>query len=494
MIDRRDFLYTMGALALVPSACSRDEQASRGERVNDIHSQLNPTRVADIVRPESVQSVRDVLRRAVREGRAVSIAGGRHAMGAQQFGTGTIHIDTRGLDRVLNFDREKGTIEVEAGIQWPELVEAYLEPQDGQEGQWGIAQKQTGADRLCIGGSLAANAHGRALTRKPLVADVESFTLVDADGEVRHCSREENAELFALAIGGYGLFGVIATVTLRLVPRQKVERVVQVITADDLIMSIDRRVADGFVYGDFQFAIDPNSDDFLHRGVFSCYRPVDPSTPIDANQRALSEDDWRSLLAGAHRNKAEAFERYVEHYLSTSGQVYWSDTHQMSTYLDHYHGPLDQLLGADVPASEMITEIYVPRPQLADFLAEVAEDFRANDVSVIYGTVRMIERDDESFLAWARERFACTIFNLHTVHSPEGLEHSADAFRRLIDMAIRRGGSYFLTYHKYARRDQVESCYPQFAEFLRLKRQHDPDERFQSDWYRHYRTMFADVL
>jgi hypothetical protein len=27
-------------------------------------------------------------------------------------------------------------------------------------------------------------------------------------------------------------------------------------------------------------------------------------------------------------------------------------------------------------------------------------------------------------------------------------------------------------------------------EFLALKRQHDPDERFQSTWYRHYRHMF----
>ncbi|MEE8623381.1 MAG: hypothetical protein V3T27_05805, partial [Alphaproteobacteria bacterium] len=33
-----------------------------------------------------------------------------------------------------------------------------------------------------------------------------------------------------------------------------------------------------------------------------------------------------------------------------------------------------------------------------------------------------------------------------------------------------------------------------FAEFLRLKRKHDPAERFQSDWYRHYRAMFADTL
>ena len=34
----------------------------------------------------------------------------------------------------------------------------------------------------------------------------------------------------------------------------------------------------------------------------------------------------------------------------------------------------------------------------------------------------------------------------------------------------------------------------QFAEFLRLKKRYDPEERFQSDWYRHYRTMFADIL
>jgi len=120
----------------------------------------------------------------------------------------------------------------------------------------------------------------------------------------------------------------------------------------------------------------------------------------------------------------------------------------------------------------------------------VREDFRKNKVELIYGTVRLIERDDESFLPWAKQPYACTIFNLHTVHSPEGLERSADAFRRLIDMAARRGGTYYLTYHRYASRKQIETCYPQFSEFLQLKKQHDPEERFQSDWYRHHRAMF----
>jgi FAD/FMN-containing dehydrogenase len=114
-------------------------------------------------------------------------------------------------------------------------------------------------------------------------------------------------------------------------------------------------------------------------------------------------------------------------------------------------------------------------------------------VNLIYGTIRLIERDDESFLAWAKKPYACIIFNLHTVHTAEGLLESAKAFRRLIEVAIHRGGSYYLTYHKYATREQVLGCYPQFPEFLSFKKKYDPEERFQSDWYRHYKSMFTEV-
>ena len=62
----------------------------------------------------------------------------------------------------------------------------------------------------------------------PFINDVESFRLVTSRGNLLNCSREENAELFRLAIGGYGLFGFIYSATLRLVPRRKLERVVEV--------------------------------------------------------------------------------------------------------------------------------------------------------------------------------------------------------------------------------------------------------------------------
>ena len=201
-------------------------------------------------------------------------------MGGQQFCDGGVMLDTRPLARVLHFDSAAGTIEVEAGMMWPALLAYLQEAQAGRSHAWGIAQKQTGADRLSLGGAVAANAHGRGLAMAPIVGDIEALTLVGADGEPRRCSREENAELFRLVLGGYGLFGVVYSVTLRLAPLRKLERVVEVRSLDGIPAAFDSRIAAGFLYGDFQFAVDPASPGFLNDGVFSCYRPVADDTPI----------------------------------------------------------------------------------------------------------------------------------------------------------------------------------------------------------------------
>ena len=489
MIDRREFLKLTGLTAALPYVAVGENPS--GVIVNDVHSQLNATRVHRIVQPGTLDAVRDALRAARREGRAVCIGGGRHAMGSQAFATDGIMIDIRQLNRVLAFDAERGLMEVESGMQWPQLLAELTSVQRGHEKQWGFSQKQTGADRLTMGGCLSANVHGRGLTLPPFIGDVESFTLLDARGELLKCSRTENADLFRLTIGGYGLFGLIYSVTLRLVPRRKVQRIVEVRNIDGISAAFADRIRDGFLYGDFQYSIDTDSDGFLRQGVFSCYRPVPDLTPIPEVQKELAETDWTDLLYLAHASKADAFKRYAGYYLTTNGQVYWSDEHQMSIYPDNYHVSIDRQLKAEHKATEAITEIYCEREALERFMADVREDARRNKVEIIYGTIRLIEQDTESFLAWAKKSYACVIFNLHVVHTPEGIHHAAEAFRRLIDIGIKYGGSYYPTYHKYATRQQVETCYPQFPEFLKLKRKYDAAEVFQSDWYRHYRKMFA---
>jgi len=486
MLTRREFIRTAALFALAPGILAEPE---REIWVNDVHSQLNRTRVRKLLTPRTRDELAEIVRSASRKGLPISVSGCRHSMGGQQFATDSICIDARSLDRVISFDRERGLIEAEAGIQWPKLIRTYLDAQRDSATQWGIAQKQTGADAFTLGGSLSSNVHGRGLAMKPLISNIESFTLLNADGQSIHCSRDENGELFRAAIGGYGLFGLIDSVTLRLVPRKKLRRVVEIIHADDLPKRFEERIAQKFLYGDFQFSVNEKSPDFLQRGVFSCYEPIDEHEPIVA-KKELRDDNWLDLLRLAYTDREKAFKRYSDYYLSTNGQTYWSDTNQLSAYLPNYAQKIREQIGGE-ESSLIITEIYVPRASLSDFLAQAAELLCSNRTIVIYGTVRLIEKDDESFLAWAKEPYACIIFNLLTFHTPSGIEASARSFRGLIDLAIPHGGSYYLTYHKFAKPEQVMACYPQFKQFLELKRKYDPTERFQSDWYRYYRKLFA---
>ena len=48
----------------------------------------------------------------------------------------------------------------------------------------------------------------------------------------------------------------------------------------------------------------------------------------------------------------------------------------------------------------------------------------------------------------------------------------------------------FEDFQKFSK-EQLEAAHSRFAEFLREKRRFDPHDRFQSDWYRHHRDMFA---
>ncbi len=493
MLTRRELpksspLFGVAAAPPAPRWTVRGD-GPEGIEVNDVQSKLNATCVREIRKPVSLDDVHAAVRDARRRTCQISVAGGRHAMGGQQFGGDTILVDMTDFNQIVAFDRTSGQVTVEAGIEWPELIHALAVAQSGRPDAWAIREKQTGVDRVSLGGSLAANVHGRGLKFPPIVGDVESFVLLDASGNLHTCSRRENQELFSLAIGGYGLFGIIVHITLRLVRRTKVQRIVEVIPVKDLLSRVSSRVADGFVYGDCQYSTDLDVSPESHAGVFSCYRPVAADTPIPDGQKQLAAEDWVELYKLARNDKKNAFEKYSRYYLSTDRQIYWSDTHQLAGSFDAHRTAVDACRG-----TEMITEVYVSREIFLPFIARVRQDYIDHAVDMTYGTIRFIQKDVDTFLPWARESAVCLVCNLHVRHTDEGKRKAAEDFRRIIDRTIEFGGRYYLTYHRWATRRQVETCYPQLVDFLRLKTKYDPQAVFQSEWYRHYRRMFADKL
>lgn len=467
------------------------------ELVNDTHSLLNPTRVAEIHRVTNTGEIVSLVRSAAKREMKVAVCGARHAMGGQQFATDGLLIDMTGMNQILELDADKGVVTIQAGINWQQLIEGLKQIQSEvpKEHTWVIAQKPTGADDLTLGGSLSANVHGRGLTMKPLISDVEEFSLIDVDGNLKKINRTNDPDLFSLVIGGYGLFGIIVEIKLRLLRFCNLERCVSVVRSSELAEIFTMRIKEGHVYGDFQFAIDHEQENFLTEGIFSSYKVAEPGMTASVDGKKLSMDEWRELLYLAHFNKKLAYEKYKSHYLASNGQIYASDTHQLSTYLAGYHEDLDknhQHIGnRGQRSSEVIGEHYVPLRALDEFLRSAATILREEQADIVYGTVRLISKDDESFLPWAKDDFACTIFNIHTVHDELGKEKTQNAFRRLIQLSLSLGGSFYLTYHCYALRKQIETCYPRFQKFLQMKMQYDSHEMFASNWWMHHKQLFC---
>ncbi|PZM81354.1 MAG: hypothetical protein DKT66_19255 [Candidatus Melainabacteria bacterium] len=468
-----------------------DDLKNKNTRANDVHSKLNSTKHKEIIKVVSGKEVQTLLTSEQYAGDAFSIAGGRHSMGGQQFLFDGILIDTSLLNKVVDFSPIEGLITVQSGMLWRDLVSELAKLNEKLGCDWSIIQKPTGADDISIGGSLGSNIHGRVLGRKPFIADIERFTAILANGQRINVSRFENEELFRLAIGGYGMFCFVENITIRLIKSTKLHRRVELTNSTELVHRFEQLQAQGATYGDFQFCIDAAAPTFLSKGILSAYFPVDSATTDDTGGLKLNERDWRELLSLAHTDKTRAFNMYSQHYIRTNGQIYSSQTFQLSLYVPDYHSSLDR--ECHVKGSEMITELYVPKTKLHDFLETAKAALKQQCADVIYGTVRFIEKDEESFLAWAKNDFACIIFNLHVNPDQLSLLRAKNSFRTLIDIALSFSGSYYLTYHRYATREQVLAAYPQFGSFIEKKFEYDPQGKFRSTWFNKMCLVFEPI-
>src|SRR6185436_19905025 len=109
------------------------------------------------------------------------------------------------LSRILGVDERTGLVEVQANTPWRSIADR-LRPGDEQAAT-------TRTTMATVGESIAANSAGP--DGRPAVVHVESLTVVTLEGELKRISRHAHRELFALTVGGQGLFGALYSVTLR---------------------------------------------------------------------------------------------------------------------------------------------------------------------------------------------------------------------------------------------------------------------------------------
>ena len=471
------FVCAAVLLAALVLGCTRPENSrspADSLLVNDV-STLNATRVAGIVRAQRVATLKEAVRRARLEGLRISVAGARHSQGGHQFTEGGLLLDMTDFDDILEVDPVHRTVTVEAGATWAEVQEA-LHPHG-----LSVAVMQS-SNIFTVGGSISVNAHGRDPRHGPIISTVRAFHLLTPSGEVVEVSREKNADLFGLALGGFGLFGVILDVELEVKPNVLCER---------RITAMDYAAYPGY----FKEHIRGRTDVALESARLSIapglrfLRDLYSSEHVEiagpCNQPLVGQANVGRDRLMFDLSRRWGWGKRLRWFLQTrvterpGSKEVVSRNNAMRPAIDFLEHRSDR-------DADILQEYFVPIDSLVGFIDDARAIMEAHRVNMLHNAIRFVPKNTEAFLSYATEDMLAVVLYINVETTDAGVARAALWTRSLAEAALARGGTYYLAYQRFPTRDQLRRAYPRIDEFFAKKLEYDPSRRFSNKFYEEY--------
>ncbi len=439
-------------------------------------SRMNKTRVAenwDVPSnvDEAERKLRELLHRAQESGLHVSIAGARHSMGGQTIYPGGININMRPLNG-MGLDEARNLLHVQAGATWAEII-----PYMDKHGR--SIQVMQSDNAFTVGGSLSVNCHGWQYGRPPVASTVESFRLMKADGKVVRCSRSENKELFSLALGGYGLFGVILDADLHVVANERLRLEQALVPLGRAMQAFDRKIREKPGVRMVYARLNTTPANIFDEVLINMFYPDSGPIPqlVQADSRWMARAVFRGS-AGNDYGKGMRWEAETKVLPYLQGTVF-SRNQLMNDSPEWY-------LDRSAETTDILHEYFVPREGAGSFLLQAKKIIRGHNADLLNVTVRDVEEDPDTFLRYADKHMIAFVMFFSQPRTEQGDRKMQDITTELVDAALKVGGRYYLPYRLHATVEQFHRAYPQSEEFFRLKRQYDPQEIFQNQFYIKY--------
>ncbi|XP_062346754.1 LOW QUALITY PROTEIN: L-gulonolactone oxidase-like [Cinclus cinclus] len=168
-------------------------------------------------RPRSVEEIREILELARQRGKRVKVVGGGHSPSdiacSEDF---MIHMGK--INRILQVDKERLQVKVEAGILLSEL--------NPELDKHGMALANLGAvSEVTAAGVIGTGTHNTGIGHGILPTQVVAVSLLLASGEILECSESVNPEVFQAARLHLGCLGIVTSVTFQCVPQFRLREV-----------------------------------------------------------------------------------------------------------------------------------------------------------------------------------------------------------------------------------------------------------------------------
>jgi FAD/FMN-containing dehydrogenase len=480
-ISRRALLGTAAAAALIRAVPARAQSPAKPLVLDDA-SRLNATPMARHWRPARItgepwlDALRAELKAAAAEGRPVALGAARHSMGGQALMRDGVAmtLDVKpGAEPWIELDRSARTFRVAAGARWRQVI-GVLDPVG-----FSPAVMQSNHD-FGVAATFSVNAHGWPAPYGPFGSTVRSLRLMLASGDVVTCSPTENAELFSLAMGGYGLFGVIVDLEAAMVENVLLRPAYELMPAAQLgprfVTSLAQDASVRMAYG--RLAVDAQR--FLGEALLVTLRPVTGVPPAATSGGlfvTLSREVFRAQIGSDRAKRARWYAETVAGPKTSSG---------IASRNRLLNEPVANLAGRDRSRTDILHEYFLPAEGLEPFFAACRTAIPGSRQDLLNITLRYVQEDRTSALAFARgDRVAAVmLFSQKVTQADE--EDMMTMTRRLIDAALDAGGSFYLPYRLHARPDQVARAYPRLDEVAARKREYDPGLLFRNTMWHRY--------
>ncbi|BDT61404.1 FAD-binding protein [Massilia varians] len=453
-----------GLLALSPSHAL----AASGIAIPNITG-LYPVEVARVAAPRSTEEVAQAVRAWPGK---IAVGGGRYSMGGQVAITGGLHLDMRGMTRLVRLDAGARVARVQAGMRWRDLQDA-LDP-------LGLAvHTMQSFSNFTVGGAVSVNAHGRYVGNGPVVNSVRALQLVLADGSVVEATRSLNAALFRAAVGGYGAVGVITEVELDLAQNTRIERSVETVGLDDYPAWFQRMTdAGGCIFHNADL-LPPLFD----APVAVSWRRTGKALTETARLVARGQSyglEQNALFAMTELPRGDLIRSKLIHPLLLARPCVKWRNHEASLDVAELE-PRTRLVSTYV-----LQEYFIPVRHFAAYARAMAATIRQHDALVLNVSVRHSPADSTSLLPWAKEEvFSFVVYYKQRTHAASR-RRVAEWTRATIDTALAFGGRYYLPYQLHATRAQFDRAYPEADALRAIKRSVDPDGRFSNELWARY--------
>ena len=389
-------------------------------------------------------------------------------------------MDTAGMRRILSWDPESGIMQVEPGVTLREVIRVAL-----PDGWWPPVTPST--TEVTIGGCVAMNITGKNAWKCGSFGEhILSLSVLLTSGEVLVLSPTSAPELFHAFVGSAGLLGIYISITLRL------QRITSGV-AEIVILpaaSLNENIA---VFKNEQTAdhleglIDGFNDS--GQGIVTCtrYSAVSDRASLRFPASHLSDQFVTSLarFAGTIFRPAVKPGMRVANRATYEWNKWWSGGKiRRGPLFQSSFFPAVAFAGyqAILPHGMQSLHAFVPSPHAEVIFKEILSRSRRQNFIPLWCVIKQ-QRPDPFLLSYQVEGFS-----LETYYRviPQQLQTLQKMLLELMDLVIEVGGRFYLAKdglltHTLYRRSIGDAP---VDDFLRLKRQYDPEMLLQSNLFR----------